>query len=126
MIILRLLIIASLTIIHLGVVQLKDVAGGRPVQEKVGKHLSNIMAVRDKDFQIGSNSHIKKAVYQNNIRDHPVATIPSKPKPLKDPKPSHTHQTPSIRSQNSLSCQHDQFACDDGLQCILESYRCDR
>ena len=48
----RLLLIATLTIIHLGVVQLNDVAGGRPVHEKVGKLLSNITAERDKGFQI--------------------------------------------------------------------------
>ena len=122
MVILRLLIIASLTIIHLGVVQLKDVAGGRPFREKVGKHLSNIMAARDKGFQIGSTK--REAVYPNNIRDHPVATIPSKPKPQKDLKQSHTHQTPSMRFPRSLSCQQDQFACADGLKCVPENYRC--
>ena len=35
MVILRILAIASLVIIHIGVVQLNDVAGGRPVHEKV-------------------------------------------------------------------------------------------
>ena len=125
MAILRLLAIASITVIHLGVARLNDVAGGRPVHEKVGKHLSNIMAARDKGFQIGSSSHIREAVYQNNIKNHPIATIPSKLKPIKDTKPSHTHQTPSIRSPRSLSCRHDQFACTDGLICIPENYRCD-
>ena len=79
MVILRLLIITSLAIIHLEVVQLKDVAGGRPVREKVRKHLSNTLAARDIGFQVGSTSHVKEAVYPNNIRDHPVTTIPSKP-----------------------------------------------
>ena len=122
MVILRILAIASLVIIHIGVVQLNDVAGGRPVHEKVG----NIMVAKDKGFQIGSKSHIREDFHPNNIRDHPIATIPSKPKPIKDPKHSNTRQTLSIRSPRSLSCRHDQFACDDKLQCISQSYRCDR
>merc|ERR1719494_196549 len=136
MAILRLLVITSLTIIHLGVVQVNDVAAGRPVHEREAKHLSNVRAAKDKGFQIGSilmapqTIRISEAVFPKNIRDKkgslsPVATIPSKPQPLKDPKPSHTHQMPSIRSPRSLSCQHDQFACADGLQCISEDFRCD-
>ena len=124
MVILRLLIIASLTIIHLGVVQLNDVAGGRPVHEEVGKHPSIIMARRDKGFQIESTIHIRKAFHWNNIRDHNVAVIPSKSKPIIDPKHSHTHQAPSIRSPSSLFCRHDQFACDDGVSCIPKSELC--
>ena len=66
MVILRLLAIASLTIVHIEVAQLNDVAGGRPLHEKVGKHLSNFMAARDKVFLIGSTSNIKEVVYQKS------------------------------------------------------------